>query len=291
MDRDNYNGILSPSERNTLKGKTVKTICTLALVIITIFSLLPLIWSLLSGFKSEQEFYALPPTFIPKEFVWSNFTQLFTVYKLHKYVLNSVILILGTLVVELVSSATGGYVLSKLNPIGGRLIYKLILWTMMMPGTLSLVPLFLIFLDFPLIHVNMMNTYFPMWIIAGANCFHLMLFKDFFDGIPKSYLEAAWIDGAGKLQTFYRIILPLSKPIIATVAVFTIMASWNNFLMPYLIIKDKALQPLALAVYKFQATQPQKLLMSIVMIVPIVFVYFISQRFIVNNSNSEGDKG
>ena len=97
-----------------------------------------------------------------------------------------------------------------------------------------MVPLFMIFIDMPVIHVNLINTYVPMWLMAGANCFHIMMFKDFFDGIPTSYIEAARIDGAGHLQIFYRIVLPLSKPIIATLATFVITAEHTGTVLLFL---------------------------------------------------------
>ena len=289
-----YTGIITDLDLKTTSGKITYGILTLILCIVTLICVVPLLWAILSGFKEVQEFYSSVSTsFFPKKFVISNLTDLFSKYHIEKYALNSVFLIVGTLVVEIVFTATGGYVLSKIKPIGGKILFTVILWTMMMPTTLSMVPLFMTFIDFPILHINFMNSYIPMWLMAGANCFHILLFKDFFDGIPTSYFEAAKIDGAGSLQIFYRIILPLSKPIVATVSIFAIKAAWDQFLWPLLLLKKDAIKPLALVLYELSDAMraPQQLLFAVLITIPMVIVYYIGQYFIVNNSNSEGEKG
>lgn len=293
MSKKKYKGILNISERKTFKGRSFTILCTIALAFISIVCVAPLIWTFLAGFKEQSDFFAIETGLWPKKFVWSNFTEIFTRYKMHKYVLNSVIVTIGSLVVEIVCAATAGFVISKVKPIGWKVIHTLILWTMMMPGTLNMVPLFLKFIDFPILHVSLMNTYIPMWLMAAANCFHILMFVDFFDGIPSSYIQAATIDGAGKLQIFYRILLPLSKPIIATLSVFVITGSWNSYMWPMLLLKEKELYTVTLAAINFKGfmTQPQILLTAFVLIVPMIIVYIISQKFIVDNDNSAGDKG
>ena len=288
-----YSGILNVAEENTKKAKIFKLFCFIILSVITCISLLPLIWTLLSAFKPLEEYYSVPATFFPKKFEWHNFTDLFSEYKIQHYIFNSVVQIIGSLIVEITFAATAGFVISKIKPVGAKLIFTLILWTMMMPTTLAMVPLFMTFINFPILHISLMNTYVPMWLMAGANCFHIMMFKDFFDGIPTSYIEAAHIDGAGHLQIFYRIILPLSKPIIATLSVFVITENWNGFLWPYLLLKDKKIITISLAAFKFRdkITEPQALMMSLILIIPMIIVYIISQKFVVDNDNAAGDKG
>ena len=289
----NYSGLITTLDLKKPSGKVLSIIFSTLLIIISIGSLLPFVWAIFSGLKTPEDFYSVPATFFPKKYVWENITELFTVYEIHKYALNSIILIFGTLIVELATATLGGYVLSRLKPVGSNLFLKLILWTIMMPATLSMVPLFMTFIDFPVLHVNMMNTYFPMWIMAGANCFHIIMFKDFFDKIPLSYVEAAKIDGAGKLKIFFKIILPLSKPIIATISVFVITASWNSFMWPLLMLQEKEMYPVALALYKIQGElqAPKALMFSIIAVVPMIIVYFIAQKYVVTNSVNEGDKG
>lgn len=288
-----YSGLITSLDTNGKKGKIIYAVCCTLLCIISLICILPFLWAFLTGLKSLEEFFAVPATFFPKKFELANITELFTEYKIYKYAVNSLIVIVGALIVEISTATLAGFVISRIKPIGSKLLFTLILWTMMMPGTLSMIPLFMTFIDFPIIHANLMGTYFPMWIIAGASCFHIMMFKDFFDKIPISYIEAAKIDGAGNLKIFFRIILPLSKPIIATVAVFVITANWNDFMWPLLMLNNKETYTISLALYKLNAglQAPKALMFSILVTVPMFVVYFISQRFIVTNNVTVGDKG
>lgn len=289
----NYSGLITSLDMKHSSGKIAYGLVVALMLIISIVSVVPFLWAFLSGLKTTEEFYSVPATIIPKEFCWENITELFTVHKIHKYALNSVVMILGSLIVELSTATLGGYVLSRLKPKGSKMVFALILWTMMMPDTLSMVPLFMLFIDFPVFHINMMGTYFPMWIMAGANCFHVMMFKDFFDKIPQSYIEAARVDGAGRLSIFFKIILPLSKPILATVSVFVITANWNAFMWPLLMLTEKETYPVSLALYKIQNSleAPKALMFSVLMVIPMIIIYFTSQYFINKNSISEGEKG
>ena len=289
-----YTGLITDLDLKTKSGKCMYAFLVLIAIIATLIAVLPLIFAVLSGFKDVDEYFStVSPSFFPRSFNWNNLTGLFTKYHIEKYAWNSLILVLGAVVVEIVFTATGGYVLSKIKPVGGKVLFTMILWTMMMPSTLTMVPLFMTFIDFPVIHMNFMNSYFPLWLMAGANCFHILLFKDFFDGIPTSYIEAATIDGAGKLQIFYRIILPLSKPIVATVSVFAIKFAWDQFMWPMLLLKKANIKPLALILYELRSDMqaPQLLLFSVLLTIPMIVVYYVSQRFIVNNSIADGEKG
>lgn len=290
---DNFVGLISALDTKTKKGKTVYFCLCAAMIIISLISMVPFLWTFLSGLKTVEEFFAVPATIIPKKYVFENIAELFTVYKIYKYALNSLIVILGALAVEISTASISGYVISRIKPVGSKILFTLILWTMMMPGTVSMVPLFMTFIDFPIGHINMMDTYFPMWIIAGASCFHMLMFKDFFDGIPISFVEAAKMDGASKLQIFFKVILPLSKPILATISVFVITTNWNDFMWPYLMLKDKSRYTVSLALYLLQGNMqaPKALMFSIIVMIPMVIVYLISQKYVVSNSVSEGEKG
>lgn len=291
--QENYSGLITPLDLKKPSGKITYGLMSALIIIISLVCILPFLWAFLSGLKTTEEFYSIPATIIPKTFCWENITELFTVYEVQDYLFNSVILIIGSLIVELSTATMGGYVLSRLKPKGSKLLFTLILWTMMMPNTLSMVPLFMTFIDMPIFHFNLMGTYFPMWIIAGANCFHILMFKDFFDKIPASYIEAAKIDGAGNIKIFFKIMLPLSKPILATISVFVISSEWNSFMWPLLMLTEKSSYTVSLALYKLKDNlqAPKSLMFSVIMVIPMIIVYFISQRFIVRNSVNEGEKG
>ena len=125
--------------------------------------------------------------------------------------------------VKLLFCGLAGYVLSRLKPKGSSVVQTLVFWTILIPTSMGMVPLYM-----SLVNMKMLDSYIPFWLMAGANAFNTILFKSFFDGISKTYMEAARLDGAGELKIFSKIILPLSKPIFMTVAIFCFNESWGD---------------------------------------------------------------
>lgn len=174
------------------------------------------------------------------------------------------------------------------------MIFTLITWTMLMPSSVSTVPLFMYFVDVPIIHVNLSNTYVPMWIMAGANAFYILMFKNFFDAIPSSYVEAAKIDGCKNLSIFLRIILPLSKSIIMVVAIFTVNGAWGDFFWPYLLLKDESLFTVAVKIFhiKSGAMAMDTYVISLFFaILPPIILFLIFQKQILAGFQNAGVKG
>ena len=132
--------------------------------------------------------------------------------------MKAVIMAGGSVVFDLIVSGLAGYVLSRLKPKGTKLMLTLIFWIMLMPGTMRTVPLYMEFKSMPLLGINLLETFWPIWLMAGANAFNIILFKNFFDGISESLVEAAWIDGCSDIMLFFKIIIPLSVPVFITVA-------------------------------------------------------------------------
>ena len=167
------------------------------------------------------------------------------------------------------------------------------LWTMMMPHTLTMVPMFMTWTDFPIIHINYQNTWIPLWTGSMASIFNILLFKNFFDGIPKSYIEAAKIDGCSNIGIFAKIIVPLSVPIISTVTVFVFNGTWNNFMGPFLYLKDPNMATVALRLYNTTQgfTEPEQMLAAFVVMIPSVIVFMICSKQILGNNMNVGVKG
>ena len=211
------------------------------LFLISLVCLLPTIWVGLSGFKDVSEMYAVPPTIIPKSFNVGKVADVWFKVNVLKYFTNSVMLIIGCWAFDIVVNGLAGYVLSRIKPVGSSVIETLVFWSMLLPG-ISMVPLYMTFVDVPLLHINLIGNYLPIWVIAGANAFNILLFRNFFNSIPMSYLEAARIDGCTDLGIFGKIILPLSKPIIMVVTIFSITGTWGNFMWPYLILGNTNLR-------------------------------------------------
>jgi len=176
---------------------------------------------------------------------FSNLSAAWNDVHLSLYFWNTVVIAAGSWVVQMIVATTGGYVLSVLRPRYASALNALVLATLFVPAVVLLVPLYLTILDTPLIHRNLINTYWAVWLPAGANAFNVVLVKRFFDNLPREIFEAARMDGAGPFRLFWSIVLPLSRPILGVVSVFAVIAAWKDFLWPLLVLTDPALQPLS----------------------------------------------
>ncbi len=264
------------------------------LLLISLVCLLPTLWVGLSGFKDVSEMYAVPPTIIPKSFNVGKVADVWFKVNVLKYFTNSVMLIIGCWAFDIVVNGLAGYVLSRIKPVGSSVIETLVFWSMLLPG-ISMVPLYMTFVDVPLLHINLIGNYLPIWIMAGANAFNILLFRNFFNSIPMSYLEAARIDGCTDLGIFGKIILPLSKPIIMVVTIFSITGTWGNFMWPYLILGNTNLEPVAVMLYRLSTGSSlmdnEYMLLLMISIIPMIIMYAIFSKHIMGGLNMSGLKG
>ena len=264
------------------------------LLIISLVCLLPTLWIALSGFKNPSEMYSIPPTLFPSSIHISKLVDVWKKGNVVKYFGNSFILILGCLGCDIIINGLCGYVLSRIKPKGSKLIDTLIFWSMLLPG-ISMVPLYITFVDVPVIHLNLVGSYAPIWVMAGANAFNVLLFRNFFNGIPMSYLEAARIDGCSDLKIFAKIIIPLSKPIIMVVVIFSITGTWGNFMWPYLILGNTALEPVSVMLYKISLNSSlqdnEYMLLLMISIIPMLVMYAIFSKQIMGGVSMSGLKG
>jgi len=286
-------GIISNIELKQTKYKILYWSIFTILVFISIISFLPSIWVLLSGFKDVKEIYRIPSSFFPKEIRLSKLVEVWKLLNFTQSYIATFMITIGDLIFCLTFPALGGYVLSKLKPRGTKLIMTLLLWTMMMPGQIRTVPLFMIFNRFPIFHFSLLDTYWPLWMMAGANIFDTLLFKSFFDSIPFSYIEAARIDGCSDVKTFAKIILPLSKPVIIVVSIFSVNNSWSSFLWPLLILKTERLIPITVKIFRMtnEYQLDHYMLALIFSIIPPVIIYLIFQNQILGGISLGGIKG
>lgn len=253
------------------------------LVLVVLVCLLPPLWLLISSFKTPTELMQIPPTLFPEEFRISKLGEAWNKLQFLQNYINTLILAAGSVICAVVINGLSGYVLGCLKPRGSKVVFNIILWTMMMPATLSMVPLFKNFISFPVLGINLTNTFVPMWICAGAGAFNILLFKNSFEGLPPSLIEAARLDGCNNVSIFSRIVLPLSVPIIVVVCIFTVNATWGDFLLPYLILTDADKQTVMIAIFKASTKlQLDQRLMSLVFaILPPVVLFFIFQKHII----------
>ncbi|MFI1576873.1 carbohydrate ABC transporter permease [Embleya sp. NPDC020630] len=243
----------------------------------------PIYWVFKGSISSTQDSLRHPLALWPEEAHWSNISTAWTSLDLGRYLTNTLVLVGGSWFVQLFVAVTGAYALSVLRPFYGKYVYAAVLATLFLPGTVSMVSLYLTIQDLPLTGGSIANTPMAVWLPAGAHAFNVLLMKQFFDGIPKELLEAARLDGAGPWRILTRIVLPMSRPILAVVSLLAVMNAWKDFLWPMIAITDTEKQPLAVALPRLADTSNQSLLIAgmLIAIIPPVVVFLVFQRQIV----------
>ncbi|MEU8141621.1 carbohydrate ABC transporter permease [Nonomuraea sp. NPDC048901] len=248
----------------------------------------PIYWIFKGAISSTQESLRSPLALWPADVRWSNLTEAWTTLEVGHYLTNTVVLVAGSWFTQLFVATTGAYALSVLRPSYGKYIYGAVLATLFLPGTVSMVSLYLTVLD-----LSIANTPLAVWLPAGAHAFNVLLVKQFFDGIPKELFEAARLDGAGPWRIFTRVVLPMSRPILAVVSLLAVMNAWKDFLWPMIAITDTESQPLAVALPRLADTSDQALLIAgmLIAIIPPVLVFLLFQRQIIRGIAFTGLKG
>lgn len=296
-------GIISSSDLKTIQGKVVLGAMFAVLIIASIVALFPSIWIFLTGLKDTQEIYD-STSFFPKNMSWDiikqRFSDAFELVSFWKTSFNTLIVSAGSVIMTLVVTGMGGYVISRLKPRGSKLVFMLIVWSMMMPRQIRTVPLFISYLNFPFVaelpgEVSLINTYWPLWMTTAANCFNIILFKNQFDSISMSLVEAAKIDGCGNGRIFFNIMLPLSVPILAYITITTIQATWSEFFMGYLVLTEKSIQTLPVRVYITSTASGVKqntyMLCLVLSCIPTLILFLLFHRQMVGGVNVGGVKG
>lgn len=294
-------GILSSSELKNLSGKIIYWTMWGILLCTAIFSVIPAFWTVMTAFKDTKEIYS-EFTFFPKDMsltkAITRISESWEALQLGESFLNTVFLSLGDLVFAVLICAFGGYVLSKIKPSGTKLIFTLVVWTMMMPGQIRMVPNYITYLHFPFamdfgIGVSLLDTFWPMWLGRAANPFAVLLFKNAFDGLSNSYVEAGKLDGCTNYGIFFKIMLPLVTPIIIYQSISVFSIAWSDFFTPLLVLDQKTVLPLS--IYRLQQVSDIKMntyFMALVFAsVPPFIVFLIFQKRILGGVNIGGVKG
>lgn len=220
-----------------------------------------------------------------------NYLMVFDNMPFWRYTATSVLLVIANLIGNLLSCSMVAYSFSRLKWPGRALSFNLLLGTMMIPAQVTLIPFFLI-----IRHLGWYNTLTPLWVCSFfGNAFNVFLMHQFFKGIPRDLEDAAKIDGCGPVRTYWHIMMPLIKPTLATVAVFTFMGVWNDFMGPLIFLSDQRLYPLSLGLYALnvQAGGSMAMMMagSMLMILPVVLLFFFAQRYFIQGITMTGMKG
>lgn len=295
MKKAERNGIITDIEMKQRKYKLLYGgILTFMILFVVILCVIPLLWICLAGFKNPVELYEMPVKFFPKEIKLSKLWDVWIKMKIYKSYLNTFIMAAGCIISTVVINGLAGYSLSKLKPKGSGIITKIVFWLMLVPSTVSTVPLYMTFKDFTFLHISLLDTFWPIWIMAGANAFNIILFKSFFDGISTSLIEAARIDGATDISIFIKIMVPLSQPIFLVVSLFTFMGSFGQFFWPNLLFSKENMTVIGLQLYKLKTstyTVDYQILALLFTIIPTFTLFAIFQNQMIAGMNIGGVKG
>ncbi len=257
---------------------------------LVILGLGPMLWLAKSAITPTQDTLRTPLALFPHGIEWQNVTTAWSTVHIDLYFGNTVIIAIGSWFVQLLVATTAGYGLSVLRPKYGRILEGMVLSTLFVPAIVLLVPLYLTVLNPPLIHTSLLNTFWAVWLPAGANAFNILLVKRFFDSLPREIFEAARTDGAGPFRLFWSIVLPLSKPILGVVSVFAIIASWKDFLWPLLVLPNPALQPLSVRLPSIQTTTELGVFLAALAISTLIPValFVVFQRIFLRSAGLSG---
>ena len=248
----------------------------------------PFIWMLFASVKPRSESVAYPPQLLPQQPTFEYYVELFVKLDFGRYLVNT-LLIVVICMIGLLLMAAAGYGFAKFSFPGRDLLFFLVLVTMMIPGQVTMIPTYLILNGMKLTN-TLVGIALPM-LVSG---FSVFLFRQFMTTIPTEVIEAARIDGAGEWRIFFRIVLPMSGPILAVQVVLTFIAGWNSFLWPLIIANDQKLYTLSVGLSLLNqqiATNPSlQMAASTLMVVPILIVFVIFQRYVVQGFALSGLK-
>jgi multiple sugar transport system permease protein len=260
------------------------------LLLLVVAGLGPLLWLAKSAIMPTNDTISHPMSLFPHGTAWHNLRDAWVNVNVGHYFWNTVVIALGSWLTQLLVATTGGYALSVLRPKYAKLITGLLLTTLFVPAVVLLVPLYIEIVHPPLIHHSFINSYWAVWLPAGASAFNVILVKRFFDNLPRDIFEAARIDGAGPFTLFTKIVLPMSKPILGVVSVFAVLASWKDFLWPLLVLADPNKQPLSVRLPNIQSQTELGVFLAAMLIACLVPVagFLIFQRSFLRGSGLSG---
>ena len=275
----------------TNRNRLTTALTYLLLALLGLFMLFPFYWMLRSSFMSEREILTVPIQWLPSSLKPDNYISAFQKAPFHRYLLNSAFLVLVNILGSVFSASFVAFGFTRLRFRGRNFWFAVLLSTMMIPYSVLMIPQFVGWQA-----VGAYNTFLPLTLPAFfGSAFNIFLVRQFYMGIPKDYDEAAVMDGAGYLTIYAKIIMPMSKPALCTVVVFTFMNVWNDFLGPLLYLDKDELKTISLGLQIFtgQYNSQRGMLMAAaaVCMIPMILVYFFAQRYFIEGITFSGLKG
>jgi multiple sugar transport system permease protein len=280
-------GLLSPRTRYWLRTGFGYTVA----VTVAILFLLPLFWMISSSLKPNYQVLEFPPRWLPNPIRWSNYPEALTYVPFGRYALNTLLISVLTIIGHVLSCTLVAYAFARLQAPGKGFLFLVLLATMMLPYPVTMIPIYVGFKT-----LGWVNSFLPLIVPAFfGSPFYIFLLRQFFLTLPPELEDAARVDGAHTLQILWHVILPISKPAIATVSIFTFQASWNDFLPPLIYLHDQSKYTISLGLSFFRSSYDIRwsylMAASLVTMLPVILVFFLAQRAFIEGITLTGMKG
>jgi ABC-type glycerol-3-phosphate transport system permease component len=278
-------------------GRVARQFLLYAVAILTAIAFsLPFFWTATSSLKSAAEIRLFPPTFFPQDTRWQNYADVFTIAPFARFIWNTVVVTGLAMFGQILSSAAVAYGFTRFRFPGREALFFLVLSTMMLPWQVTIVPQFVLFR-----YLDWINTFLPLIVPSyfGGGAFFIFLLRQFFLTIPRDLDEAAKLDGASSLRVFWSVILPLSGAALATVAIFSFLQHWNEFIGPLIFLNSEEKYTLSIGlryfmVNPFESDEPREAILmaaSIIVSLPSLILFFVAQKYFVRGIVTTGLKG
>lgn len=271
--------------------------------VFAIVMILPLVWAVLTSIKPDAEIFRFPPTWLPSKPTFEHYITAFTTVPFGRYFLNSLFLATTGVLLNLFFGSLSGYAFAKLQFRGRDLIFRVLVMAMMIPGIITLIPTFLVLKSFPLVGGNdifghgglgFLDSYWAVIIPGASGSFAVFFMRQFFLTLPNDLMEAARIDGCSEFRIYWNIYLPQTKPALATLAIFTFQAGWNNFLWPIIVLSDPNMATVQMGLqsfsYNYHTNYGAMMAAACAVMLPVVILFIYLQRFFIQGIAFSGIK-
>lgn len=266
------------------------TISYILLVAFSIIMVMPFVWMLLSTFKDQSELMRFPPKFLPDEFSFKNYIEVFSSVPFLRYYLNSLLVTTVAVVLTLFTSSLAGFAFAKYKFRGRNIIFKTMLGAMMIPFPVTIIPLYIM-----IYNMGLVDTYIALIVTGAVSIFGVFLMRQFIVSIPNDLIDAARIDGCSEFQIFRIIVIPNIRAPLSALAIFSFMATWNAFLWPLLVVNNDEHRTIQLGVQYFTQRYGDLMHLQItaaaMAVIPIIVVYLILQKQFIQGITMTGLKG
>ena len=273
-----------------VKGKILYLLVYSILFLSAVIILIPFVWMISNSLKGAGEIYSWPPSLLPKRIEWNNYRTALTLVPFNRFFFNSFLITSLVTVSSIFFDSMTGYAFAKFKFKGKNILFYLVLATLILPVQSTIIPAYII-----LEKLNWVNTFMALIIPNISNSFGIFLMRQFIQSIPDELIEAARIDGLNEFGIYHRIILPLSKPALATLAIFQIQYHWNDFFWPLIMTNSTKMKTVQLGLVYFtgQYFTQWNLLMAVVVtaLLPIIIIFIFAQRYFIEGITLSGLKG